>query len=137
MILEFLLERNDDFLCNFIFVTLALYLLAATIKGNSTLGFRFASPTFYPMRSNETQMNSFVFNVLILNACSLGITQFCCQQMPSYTKKTFIFQMTIYVRYSDFMFKITENDLVGKTSLFLSVLTIIFNICKGGYRLKF
>ena len=45
--------------------------------------------------------------------------------------------MTIYVKYSDFMFKITNDDLVGKTLLFLSVCTMLYNICKGGYRLKF
>ena len=82
-------------------------------------------------------MNSFVFNVLILNACSLGITQFCCENMPSYTSKTLIYKLTIYVKYSDFMFSITANDIVGKLFLLLSLITIMLNICKGGYRIKF
>jgi hypothetical protein len=77
--LKFLVKHDLHFVCNVVFVLQALYLVAATTKGNSTLGFRFASPTFYPMRPNETQMNSFVFNVLVLNACSLGIVQFMAE----------------------------------------------------------
>lgn len=52
--MSYFLGKDMDYLCNIIFIGMALYLLAVTIKGNSTLGFRFASPLFYPMRENET-----------------------------------------------------------------------------------
>ena len=91
-LMKFTLERNQDYLCDLIFCSMALYLLAVTIKGNQTLGFRFASPLFYPLRKNETQLNAFMFNVLLLNACSLGIVQYCAANFTSYTeRKTFIF----------------------------------------------
>jgi hypothetical protein len=67
------LENDLDYVCDVIFVSMALYLVFVTLKGNETLGFRFASPLFYPLRKNETQLNSFVFNVLLMNTCTLGI----------------------------------------------------------------
>lgn len=77
-ILQVCLDNNLGYFCNLIFISLAVYLLAVTFKGNQTIGFRFASPTFYPMRPNETQLNSFMFNILLMNACSLGVTMYCC-----------------------------------------------------------
>jgi hypothetical protein len=74
LLINFTLNKGLDYVSNLIFLSMAFYLLAVTIKGNMTLGFRFASPLFYPMRKNETQMDSFMFNVWLLNACSLGIT---------------------------------------------------------------
>lgn len=73
-LMKFILEKDLGYLANVIFICMTLYMFVAVVKGNSTLGFRFASPLFYPMRPNETQLNSFMFNILLLNACSLGIT---------------------------------------------------------------
>ena len=74
-LMKFLIVEHDlAYLGNIIFICMTLYMFVAVVKGNSTLGFRFASPLFYPMRPNETQLNSFMFNILLLNACSLGIT---------------------------------------------------------------
>ena len=53
-IMTFTVEKNMGFVSNIIFISMALYLYAVAQKGNATIGFRFASPTFYPMRSNET-----------------------------------------------------------------------------------
>lgn len=67
------MENKLGYLANIIFIFLSLYFLICNIKGNSTLGFRFASPLFYPMRENETLFASFMFNVLVLNISSVGI----------------------------------------------------------------
>jgi hypothetical protein len=53
-ILKWLGSRGLGYIQNIIFISLAGYLLAVTFHGNQTIGFRFASPTFYPMRPNET-----------------------------------------------------------------------------------
>ena len=137
-VMGYFVEKDLDYVSNVIFISMALYLLAVTIKGNSTLGFRFASPLFYPMRENETQMNAFVFNVLLLNACSLGITEYCSVKFPSYTRgKTYIYNITMIFEYSDFMFWIIENHLIKLTMLSMSALVFLLNITTGGYRIKF
>ena len=124
-------------MANLIFVLMGLYITACCFKGNQTLGFRFASPTFFPMRSNETQFSSFMFNVLILNLCSMPIMFSVCDLMESYTKSLTIYKIDQTIRYSDLMYWITYYNLVTKGCLFISLFTILFNICFGGYRLKF
>ena len=112
-IMHWCMENNLSYMANVIFVAMTLYLFATTFKGNQTIGFRFASPTFYPMRSNETQLNAFMFNILILNASSLGATMFCCEQLNSYTSKSYLYKYTTLFKYSDFMFWLTDNLIIG------------------------
>lgn len=85
-------EREDlGYVSNLLFVLNVLYLFLCIQKGNETIGFRFASPTFYPMRENETQLSSFLFNILIMNMSSLGATIYACNVMFSYTKNSFLY----------------------------------------------
>lgn len=108
-----------------------------TYKGNSTLGFRFASPIFYPMRENETQLNSFIFNMFILNVSSIAIVLFCCDKMPAYTLNTYVYRFAITFFYSDLMFWITQGHIVSFSFIILGAMTIFLNLCKGSYRLNF
>ena len=72
-----------------------------------------------------------------MNASSLGVTMFCCDQMKSYTSKSFIYRFTVFFKYSDFMFYITDNLVIGQIMTILCVITILLNYCKGGYRLRY
>ena len=92
--MKYTVKHNMGFISNLIFISMALYLYAVAQKGNSTIGFRFASPTFYPMRSNETQMNSFMFNILINNAVSLAVSMFCCDAFTEYSKYSYLYYLT-------------------------------------------
>ena len=136
-LIKVFMDSKSYSIANIIFVQMGLYLTACIFKGNQTMGFRFASPTFYPMRSNETQMSSMMFNVLILNLCSMPIMFSVCELMPSYAQGLNIFKIDQIIRYSSLMWWITYYSLVTKGCLFISLLTIVFNVCFGGYRLKF
>ena len=94
ILLKFCMENNQYYLANIIFICMAMYLVAVVMKGNTTIGFRFASPTFYPMRTNETLLSSFLFNIAILNACNLGITMYCVNTFEIYTGKSYIYKFT-------------------------------------------
>ena len=94
ILLKFCLEKNQYYVANVIFICMAMYLMAVVMKGNTTIGFRFASPTFYPMRTNETLLSSFLFNIAILNACNLGITMYCVNTFKIYTEKSYIYKFT-------------------------------------------
>lgn len=136
-VLEYFRTNNQNYASNIVFMCSVLYLLAVTQKGNQTIGFRFASPTFYPMRPNETQLSSFLFNILILNCSSLGVTLFGCSQMSAYTSRSYLYKYMLIFQYSDFMFYITQNLVIGQLMAILCVLTILLNYCKGSYRLRF
>ena len=124
-------------IANLIFLLQVIYWLLATLKGNSTLGFRFASPLFYPMRANETQLNSFIFNMFILNVSSLAITLYCCEKMPSYTHSTYIYRFSQVFLYSDLMYFFTKGEITGWCFIVLGIFTIFLNICRGHYRITF
>lgn len=136
-VIKVLVENDQYTIANLIFLGMGLYLTACCFKGNQTLGFRFASPTFYPMRSNETQFSSMMFNVLILNFCSMPILFSVCDLMPSYLKDLTIYKIYKTISYSDMIYWITYNNLVTKGCFVVAMLTIIFHTCFGGYRLKF
>ena len=127
-LIALLMENGLDSLVMILYLLLAIYLLIVTIKGNSDLGFRFAIPTFYPMRSNETQMNAFLFNILIMNACCLSIAQNSCLKMPAYTSKTYIYKFSIIFAYSDLMFHFTQIHFLSWMTLVLCLLTIFLKI---------
>ena len=135
--LDYCIENNQQFVANVIFICMAVYLFTVTFKGNTTIGFRFASPTYYPMRPNETLLSSFLFNIAILNACNLGITMYCVNTFKYYTFKSYIYKFTQTFIYSNFMYYITTENLVQQIILFLSLICILLNYCKGGYRLRF
>jgi hypothetical protein len=94
-VLNFLLVNNMGYLANILFIGISIYILICSIKGNSTLGFRFASPLFYPMRENETLFNSFIFNVLILNTNSLGVFYFLVYFLSGYTEGSYIHRLVL------------------------------------------
>ena len=69
------------FLSAAVFAGILIYLLFCTIKGNFKMGIRVPGVfTLHPMkyfcksRPNETFMNSFLFNVLLILICSISLT---------------------------------------------------------------
>lgn len=50
-----------------------LYLVFCVMKGNVKFGIRFVIFTFHPMKKNETWMNSFLFNVLLILISSSAV----------------------------------------------------------------
>lgn len=137
LLLKYLMDQQVDQMCNLIFIAMSLYMLAVTIQGNYKIGFRFAIPTFFPMRQNETQFASFMFNILILNCCSLAITQYCADKFVYYTYHSTIYKLTLLFKYSDFMFYMTENYVIGLIMFVSSIMMILINVFKGNYRLEY
>ena len=74
--------------------------------------------------------------MLLLNACSLGITEYCGASMTSYTLgNTYLYQITLLFKYSELMLVFTNNNLIGLIILGLSALTALYNVVRGSYRL--
>jgi hypothetical protein len=113
ILLKFCMDGKQYYAANVIFICMAVYMFAVVMKGNTTIGFRFASPTFYPMRTNETLLSSFLFNIAICNACNLGIVMYCVNTFKIYTQKSYIYKFTQTFVYSNFMFYLYVDGLVG------------------------
>ena len=78
-----------------------------------------------------------MFNILVNNAVSLAVSMFCCDAFMIYTQNSYLYYLTQMFKYSDFMFWVTEYDMVGKTLLTCMIICIILNYCKGSYRIRY
>lgn len=108
------------------FATWAYYLLWCVIKGNFKLGVRFLIWKIYPMELNNTMMNSFLFNTLMILICSVPTVQFCVQAFPSYARNTDVnMLMGTQVQYLKGVNFLWDNNIFTIAMVTLSGLTLI------------
>jgi len=124
-------------ICDGIIIFNAFYLLLAALHGNQTLGFRFSCFTFYPLRSNETQLNSFLFNALISNTLTSSIIQFNCQELRLYLHKTYVFQLFVKIKNANGFIYFFKYNVFIYATIGVSVLTLLFLLVKSGMRIRF
>ena len=62
---------------------------------------------------------------------------YCVNTFKVYTVKSYIYKFSQFFIYSDFMWYLTQDNVVGWIILSLSLICILLNYCKGGYRLRF
>ncbi|CAD8181779.1 unnamed protein product [Paramecium octaurelia] len=78
-----------SFIGTILLALFTLYLLGCTYKGNLKFGLRIPFLfTIYPMKVNETFMNSFLFNANLLLITSVAVTQFSIQAFSEYTQNS-------------------------------------------------
>ena len=94
-------NHSVSFLSYLFFGLFCLYLLWATVKGNTKFGLRvLICWALHPMKKNETYMNSFLFNVMLILLCSVSVTQFCAAAFSEYATNTDIeLIFTVQIRY--------------------------------------
>lgn len=69
----------------------AVYLFACSFKAVTYVGFRFALGfLFYPMEVNNTYMNAFCFNAILLSFIAFGVNQFSSETFTNFTAGTSI-----------------------------------------------
>lgn len=66
----------------------SFYLLWAVFKGCIKVGTRFLLFEVHPMKPNETPMNSFLFNSMLILLASTAVVQFCSSSFQSYAANT-------------------------------------------------
>ena len=77
--LDGMADSDAGFMATISFTLIALYLLWCAFKGNVKFGLRCFCFTFFPLVPNETFMNSFLFNALLMNLWTVALIQFCSQ----------------------------------------------------------
>ena len=64
------------------------YLIIIVIKGNMKFGLCFVFFTVHPMQLGNTLMSSFLFNVALIQLCSVAVIQFCASAFAVYANGT-------------------------------------------------
>jgi hypothetical protein len=109
-----------------IFFMLTIYLQAVSRKGNETLGYRFATFTFYSMQSNETLADAFIFNALLNCALQAAIVQYLLESMTFYAAGSNALRMSYEIKYSTMMVYYKEKvNMFSFLLLFFSAITVI------------
>lgn len=100
----------------------------AVIKGNIKFGIRIPFIVrFYPMKRNETWMNSFLFNIIMMLLASTAITQLATCCFPVYTRNTAIYNMFgLQVNYMRFYKYFYRYKVFGIAFVSWSLLTLIY-----------
>jgi LMBR1 domain-containing protein 1 len=121
-------NSNAGFVATFLYSYLILYLVWAVVKGNVKFGIRIPGIIrFYPMKPNETWMNSFLFNIIMLLIASTGITQLATSCFPTYTRNTAIYNMYgLQVNYMRFYRYLYQYKVFGIALVAWSLVTLIY-----------
>lgn len=127
-LLIYMEEHNAGFVGTFIFAYLCLYMLWSVQKGNIKFGIRLPfCCRFHPMKENETWMNSFLFNVILLSIASVGVIQLCISSFPTYTRNTEIYMIFgVQINYMRFYNAFYKNNVFHIAFVAWSLLSLIF-----------
>ncbi|KAH9571879.1 hypothetical protein CY35_02G116100 [Sphagnum magellanicum] len=114
------------------FGVFCLYLLLAVISGEVHLGLNFLFIQLHPMKWNGTLMNSFLFNVGLILACSISVIQFCAKAFSLYVDATAVQQIfggTLQtLRGIKYLFRYNVFQIMF---IILAFLTILYYMCCG------
>ena len=85
-LLEVIEESKVSVFATILFAFIGYYLMFATIKGNVRVGMRLLCFTFYPLQMNETFVNGFIFNAILMNLWMFSLVQFLVQMFREYVR---------------------------------------------------
>jgi LMBR1 domain-containing protein 1 len=88
--LEGLENSSVSVLATIMFAFIGYYLMFCSMKGNVRVGMRLLCFTFYPLLPNETFVNSFIFNAIIMNLWMFALVQFMTDMFKEYIRQTSI-----------------------------------------------
>jgi len=67
-----------------LYAAFSFYMMLCVLKGNSKWGLSIGCVTLHPMEYQNTMMQSFLVNTLLLALCSFSVVQFCMQAFKEY-----------------------------------------------------
>lgn len=81
-----------------LFMALCFFFVICTSHGNDTIGQRFATFTFYPMKENETLLSSFLANTALRVFVVTGVRQYTVMIFASWTRGSISYQQSVVAR---------------------------------------
>jgi LMBR1 domain-containing protein 1 len=73
-------------LSTIVLALIGYYMMVCAIKGNVRVGMRVLCFTFYPLLPNETFVNSFIFNAMLMNLWMFALVQFMTDMFQEYIR---------------------------------------------------
>ena len=132
-------NSNAGFVATFLYSYFILYLIWAVVKGNVKFGIRIPLIIrFYPMKPNETWLNTFLFNIIMLLIASTGVTQLATGCFPTYTRNTAIYNMYgLQVNYMRFYRYLYQYKVFGIAFVAWAGVTLIYLLITCGRKPKY
>lgn len=137
--LEFLEQSKVSVIATILLALIGYYMMVAAIKGNVRVGMRVLCFTFYPLLPNETFVNAFVFNAILMNLWMFALVQFLTDMFQEYIRQTsisMIFSVQIknmyfykwFLRYNIFIYLLTVriSRIICKIGLDLHMCHILY-----------
>jgi LMBR1 domain-containing protein 1 len=123
-------KGNAGFIATFVFAYFCLYMLWCVQKGNIKFGIRIpCCCRFHPMKQNETWMNSFLFNVILLLIASAGVIQLCISSFPTYTRNSEIYMIFgVQITYMRFFTAFYKHSVFTIALIIWTFLTLIYQL---------
>ena len=81
-------NKNVGFFGVVMFIMIGYYLFFCTVQGNIKVGLRFFSFTFYPLVPQETFMNSFLINAMLMNVYMYSLIYFIVDLFRAFMRGT-------------------------------------------------
>ena len=120
-----------------IFIALSLFFVKVTSHGNTEIGQRFATITFYPMHLDETLLNSFIANGAFRNAVCIGVKQYAVRMFDAWTKGSISYQEAILINNTKLWLKIADISIFDFIFLLAIIVTIIIIAINGSGRIRY
>ena len=87
--------------------------------------------------ANETQLNSFLFNGMLLNFFSTAIIHMTSVHLDLLVNDTYIYQLLKISEYTTFFRAVTKYAVFSIALVAVALLTLVTLLIRGGPRLKF
>jgi len=106
-----------------LYAIFSFYLMLCVLKGNSKWGLSIGCCSLHPLEVNNTLMQSFLVNTLLLAVCSFSVVQFCMQAFKGYAGPN---------SSATVLFNVAARNLRGLTAFYVNnVFVYILLICSG------
>lgn len=89
------------------------------------------------LRSNETQLNSFLFNALLLNLFSTAIIHMTSVHLDLLVNDTYVYQLLKISEFTTFFRTFTRYSVFSIALVGIALITLGTLLIRGGARLKF
>jgi LMBR1 domain-containing protein 1 len=126
----YLQTHNAAFVATILYGFLVLYLLWCLQKGNFKVGLQIPFLVrLHPMKENETWMNSFLVNIILLLLGSVAVTQFSAQCFQNYARLTEIYSMFgLQINYMRFYTYLYQHRIFPIAFLAVAGLSFIYQV---------
>ena len=120
-----------------LFIFFSFFFIMTTQHGNSTVGERFATPTFNAMDEGETLLSSWLLNGALHNVICTGVKQYAVMMFDGWTRGTISYETAVLTNHTSLFFTIANVSIFDYVFLLSAITTVIIIACNGSGRIRY